>query len=78
MLDKIKDLFKEGLGYTHTAGLLQQIANIQNIVNVQYTKDSDAKNAMIDCICELLQSHKDAPVAEQVLTQVPKECCNAS
>ena len=26
MLDKIKALFKEGLEYTHTAGILQQIA----------------------------------------------------
>jgi hypothetical protein len=59
MLDKIKDLFKEGLGYSHTAGLLQQIGNILNIVHVQYTKDVDAKNTMIDCICEILQSHKD-------------------
>jgi hypothetical protein len=61
MLDKIKALFKEGLEYTHTAGLLQQIANIVNIVNVQYMKDSDGKNAAIDAICEILQSHKDVP-----------------
>ena len=45
MLDKIKVLFKEGLEYTHTAGLLQQIANIVNIVNAQYMKDADGKNA---------------------------------
>ena len=48
MLDKIKALFKEGLEYTHTAGILQQIANIVNIVHVQYMKDSDSKNAAID------------------------------
>lgn len=63
MLDKIKDLFKEGMGYSHTAGLLQQIGNILNIVHVQYMKDGDAKNAAIDAICEILQSHKDAPEA---------------
>lgn len=61
MLDKLKETFKEGLGYTHTAGILQQIANLVNIVNVQYTKDSDAKNAAIDIVCQILQNHKDAP-----------------
>jgi len=75
MLDKIKVLFKEGLEYTHTAGLLQHIANLLNIVNAQYMKDSDGKNAAIDVICELLQSHKDK--AEPA--EAPKEgCCNAS
>ncbi len=62
MLDDIKDLFKDGLQYTHTAGLLQQVANLLNIVNAQYMKDGDAKNAAIDLLCKLLQSHKDAPV----------------
>lgn len=61
MLDKIKALFKEGLEYTHTAGLLQQVANLVNIVHVQYMKDEDGKNAAIDAVCELLQGHKDAP-----------------
>jgi len=62
MLDKIKALFKEGLEYTHTAGILQQIANIVNIVHAQYMKDYDSKNAAIDAICEILQSHKDKEV----------------
>lgn len=71
MLDKIKMLFKDGLEYTHTAGLLQQIANITNIVNAQYMKDEQGKNAAIDAICEILQSHKDKAVP-------CKEGCNAS
>ena len=61
MLDKIKELFKDGLGYTHTAGILQQVANILNIVHAQYMKDDDCKNAAIDAICAILQGHKDAP-----------------
>ena len=65
MLDELKSLFNESLQYTHTAGLLQQIANIVNIVNTQYMKDVDAKNTAIDLICQLLQSHKDAPAAQQ-------------
>jgi len=69
MLDKIKDLFKEELKYTHVAGLLQQIANIVNIVHAQYMKDPNGKNAAIDAICELLQSHKDQPVL--VAPEVP-------
>jgi hypothetical protein len=71
MLDKIKALFKEGLEYTHTAGLLQQIANLLNIVNAQYMKDIDGKNAAIDAICELLQSHKDVPSAHQEASNAP-------
>ena len=71
MLDMIKTLFKEGLEYTHTAGLLQQIANIVNIVNAQYMKEAEGKNAAIDAICAILQSHKDKPEA-------PAQCGAAS
>ena len=79
MLDKIKALFKEGLEYTHTAGILQQIANLTNIVNAQYMKDADGKNAAIDAVCEILQSHKDvpAPIAVPPL-EVPAEPAEAS
>ncbi len=60
MLDTLKDLFKDGLQYTHTAGILQQLANLVNIVNSQYMKnEGDGKNAAIDMICQILQSHKD-------------------
>lgn len=65
MLDQMKDLFKDGLQYTHTAGILQQLANVLNIVNAQYMKDEEGKNKGIDLICQILQSHKDAPVLEQ-------------
>jgi hypothetical protein len=61
MLDEIKNLFREDLQYTHTAALLQQIANMVNITNVQYVKDASAKNTAIDLICQLLQSHKVVP-----------------
>lgn len=72
MLDKIKELFKEGLGYTHVAGLLQQLANITNILNVQYMKDGAAKNEAIDHVCAMLQSHKE------IITEAPKEGSNAT
>jgi hypothetical protein len=62
MLDEMKNLFKDGLQYTHTAGILQQIANLVNIVHVQYMKDGDAKNTAIDLICQILQSHKETPI----------------
>jgi len=74
MLDKISQLFKEGLEYTHTAGLLQQIANLVNIVHSQYMKDENGKNAAIDCICEILQKHKDKVLA----IEASKEGCSAS
>jgi len=72
MLDKIKDLFKEGLEYTHTAGLLQQIANTLNIVHAQYMKDEAGKNAAIDAICEILQSHKDKAATAETNKECPK------
>jgi hypothetical protein len=65
MLDKLKGLFREGLEYTHVAGILQQVSNIVNIVNLQYVKDVDSKNLAIDIICDLLQSHKEAPIIEE-------------
>lgn len=77
MLDNLKELFKTELQYAHTAGILQQVGNLINIVHAQYMANGDAKNKAIDVICQLLQSHKDAPVAEQshVCTQ---ECSNAT
>jgi hypothetical protein len=72
MLDKIKELFKEELQYTHTAGLLQQMANILNIVHAQYMKDADGKNAAIDAICEILQSHKDKPATAEPNKECPQ------
>jgi len=75
MLDEIKDLFKDGLQYTHTAGLLQQVANLVNIINAQYMKDESGKNTAIDLLCNLLQSHKDAPVVQEA--PVSSEASNA-
>jgi hypothetical protein len=86
MLDKLKDLFKEGLEYTHVAGLLQQMANITNIVHVQYMKDGASKNEAIDHICAMLQKHKvvpdpvpEAPAPTQPVTATltPVEASNA-
>jgi hypothetical protein len=71
MLDNLKELFKEGLGYTHTAGILQQLANIVNIVNVQYMKDENGKNSAIDIICTILQSHKDINASKIIGTILP-------
>jgi hypothetical protein len=76
MLDQLKTLFKDGLQYTHTAGVLQQISNLVNIVNTQYTKDGDAKNAAIDIVCQILQSHKD--VIPVVPAAAPEAVSNAT
>lgn len=63
MLDQLKQLFNETLQYTHTAGVLQQMANLLQIVGTQFMKDETGKNVALDIICEVLQSHKD-PVVE--------------
>lgn len=73
MLDNLKNLFSPGLEYTHTAGVLQQLSNLTNIVNAQYMKDGAvSKNEAIDLICELLQGHKEKIECEKT------ECCHAS
>jgi hypothetical protein len=73
MLDKLKEQFREGLGYTHVAGILQQVSNLVNIVNVQYMRDIDAKNLAIEIICDILRSHKEvaAPTSFEVLDATP-------
>lgn len=76
MLDNLKGLFREGLGYTHVAGILQQVSNIVNIVNTQYMKDIDAKNLAIDIICDLLKTHKE--VAAPILADTRVEVLNAT
>ena len=65
MLDNLKNLFKDGLQYTHLAGVLQQIANLTNIVHSQYMNDEKGKNEAIDLICKILQSHKDATCTQE-------------
>ena len=77
MLDVLKELFKDGLQYTHTAGVLQQVANLVNILGIQYVKDGDAKNAAIDVVCQMLQSHKEVVPAAAPAAPASEACCNA-
>ena len=78
MLDNLKQLFRQELQYAHTAGILQQVSNLVNIVQGQYMKDGDAKNAAIDIICNLLQSHKDVPLVAEQPHACTQECTNAT
>lgn len=70
MLDELKETFKDGLQYTHTAGVLQQLANLTQIFSVQYMKDECSRNSAIDLVCKLIQSHKEAPCAVPVVEEV--------
>ncbi len=76
MLDEFKNLFKDGLQYTHTAGMLQQLANLLNIVNPQYLNDENGKNQAIDLLCDILKSHKDVKIQKQP-SQVVLEAATA-
>lgn len=74
MLDDLKDLFREGLEYSHTAGILQQLANLTNILSTQYMKEGSARNDAIDIVCGMLQKHKDvAPVDQAISLDAPNE-----
>lgn len=56
MYDK---LFNALNGLTHFKTTLQHIENVLDIIDANYLKDGDnAKALAIDCICEILQSHK--------------------
>jgi len=73
MLNELKDLFKDGLQYTHTAAVLQQVANLGNIIHDQSMKEPNGKNLAIDVICNILQSHKAAPVVPEASNAVEKQ-----
>lgn len=75
MIDDLANLFQDGLKYTHTAGVLQQLANLVNILSTHYMKDVDAKNKALDHVCALLQAHKEVAPAEP---EAPCGDCNAS
>ena len=65
MLDSLKDLFNKEFQCSHIAGILQQVGNLVNILQRQFLKDHDSKNAAIDLICSMLQSYKDVPACTQ-------------
>jgi hypothetical protein len=70
MLDTLKNFFKEGLEYTHTAAVLQQVGNLLQVFNGVYMKGENDKNAAIDVVCNILQSHKDQPISP-IVPEVP-------
>ncbi|CAB4133798.1 hypothetical protein UFOVP264_24 [uncultured Caudovirales phage] len=63
MLDKIASQFKSEFQMGHMSAVMNHAANLINIFRADFMKDGDAKNAVIDAFCELLQSQKDKPAA---------------
>jgi hypothetical protein len=63
MIDNILSHFKKDFQLGHSSALLNHIANIINIINKDFMKEADSRNAAIDALCELLQSYKDQPSA---------------
>lgn len=69
MLDILAQTFKEPLQMTHTAGVMNQIANLNNILAVANMRDENAKNEALDVVCQFLQLQKTYPAIEQA------KCC---
>lgn len=71
MLDKLHSYFKLQFQLSHTAALINHVGNIIAIAQAEYTKDKDAKNAIIDGVCEMLKSYKDQTTALNI-EQIPQ------
>ena len=59
MLDILKNAFSKEIQLTHISSITSALAHIVNVINSDYVKDKDLKNAAIDSICQLLLEHKD-------------------
>lgn len=64
MLDALQGTFKKELQFSHTAAMIQRLSDTLGILNIQFMKDAEAKNAAIDLICQILQSNKEVPPQE--------------
>jgi hypothetical protein len=60
MLDLLQGCFKQQFQLSHMAALMNHLANVITIVQAEYTKDKDYKNAAIDAICQILQGLKES------------------
>ncbi len=60
MFDLIHSCFKDQYKFSHFAALINHMSNVIGIVQTEYTKDKDAKNAAIDALCQILQGMKDS------------------
>ncbi len=59
MLDILQSCLKKEFQFSHMAGLINHLGNIIAIVQADFTKDQDAKNAAIDAVCQILQGYKN-------------------
>jgi hypothetical protein len=59
MFDKIFSLFLPECKFLKMAEFTNDVAQLLSHFEEEYLKDKSSKNAAIDTICEILQSHKD-------------------
>lgn len=59
MLNTLQTLFKREFQFSHLAAVLNHVANLASICHENYFNDKNGKNAAIDSICAILQTHKD-------------------
>lgn len=64
MLQIIMDAIKGELGFLHFSNITGGLASLINLIGTDYMKDGNARNAAIDAICQILQSHKTPPAAK--------------
>lgn len=58
MLDSLLNLLKNQAGIGHLSSILATIEQLVDNVGVDYLKDGNARDAAIDAIVQILQSHK--------------------
>jgi hypothetical protein len=62
MIDKFFTLFQNGA--VHKIAMLSGVCSqVIRTFDQEFAQDKDAKNAAIDTLIDLLQKHKDAPIA---------------
>lgn len=67
MFENLIALLKSEFGAMHVTKLAVSVANLVSMVDASVLKDGSTKNAAIDALISMLQSHKD-PVTTTPIT----------
>lgn len=59
MFNKLFLALKSAFGLSHYSTIINLLVEMISLVEEEYVKDKDARNAAIDALIEILQEHKD-------------------
>lgn len=76
MLNALFLAFKQEFGLANVASITSYMSYVIALLESEYVKDGNAKNAAIDALCQLLQVHKTTviqPVVEPIQPTVEND-----